>query len=418
MNRRQVARIFIGILVLALLFSVAGQALAVGPDDPTDPNGAARKIVVFKDSVTGEGAQEQIVSQAGAAKIKHLRIVNATVVLATPASERALRARPEVLRIDDDAIAHALVKPEGKPTKPAPTPPPETLPWGVDRIDADLVWDADGDLTVDTGANAGSLVKVAVLDTGIDLDHPDLKDNIKGGYNAINSAKSGDDDNGHGTHVAGIIAGVDNAIGVLGVAPKAHLYAVKVLSRTGSGYFSDIIEGLQWCMENDIQVVNMSLGSPSNVQSFKDAITATYNAGITLVAAAGNSGPGDNTVEYPARYPEVIAVSATDSSDNIAGWSSRGPEVDLAAPGVSINSTYKGGGYKVLSGTSMASPHVAGVAALVIASGVSDGNGDDRINDEVRSILESTAENLSELNVPNSLYGYGLVDAYAAVSGN
>ena len=407
MNTRQVARIFIGILVLALLFSVAGQVLAVGPDDPTDPNGAARKIVVFKDNVTGEGAQEQIVSQAGAVKIKHLRIVNATVVLATPASERALRARAEVLRIDDDAIAHALVKPEGKPGKPTPTPPPETLPWGVDRIDADLVWDSNGDLYIDSGANAGGGVKVAVLDTGIDLDHPDLADNIKGNYNAINPTKSGDDDNGHGTHVAGIIAGVDNAIGVLGVAPEAHLYAVKVLNRTGSGYFSDIIEGLQWCVENGIQVVNMSLGSRSNVQSFHDAITATYGAGITLVAAAGNSGPGDNTVEYPAKYPEVIAVSATDSSDSIAYFSSRGPEVDLAAPGVSINSTYKGGSYKVLSGTSMASPHVAGAAALVISAGVTG-------PDAVKERLTSKATDLGGSGF-DSLFGHGLVDAENAV---
>ncbi|MDP2858300.1 MAG: S8 family serine peptidase [Bacillota bacterium] len=125
--------------------------------------------------------------------------------------------------------------------------------------------------------------------------------------------------------------------------------------------------------------------------------------------AAGNSGPGNNTVLYPAKYQEVIAVSATDSSNMIAGWSSRGPEVELAAPGVGINSTYKGGGYKLLSGTSMASPHVAGTAALVIASGITNSN-------EVRQKLQTTADDLGTSGRDN-LYGYGLVDAEQAATG-
>lgn len=408
MNKNHIARIAVGGVILVLLLSVAGQAFAVGADTPGVPGGTARKIVVFRDSVTSEGAQDQIVAQAGAAKIKHVRIVNATVALATPASEQALRQRPEVLRIDDDAIAQVLVKPEGKPTKPTPAPPtPEVLPWGVERIDAELVWDKNRDLTVDTGANAGSGVKVGVVDTGIDLDHPDLSANIKGGYNAINPRKAPDDDNGHGTHVAGIIAAVDNAQGVIGVAPQVSLYAVKVLGPSGTGWISDIIEGLQWCVDNGVQVVNMSLGSTSDVTSFHDAIKTVYNEGITIVAAAGNSGPGDNTVEYPAKYSEVIAVSATDQSNQIASFSSRGPEVEVAAPGVAIPSTYKGGGYATLSGTSMASPHVAGTAALVIASGVTS-------PDSIRQKLTSMATDLGEPGLDN-LYGYGLVNALGAV---
>jgi subtilisin family serine protease len=394
------------VLTVALVVLLCGQSFAA-PEKV--PGQARRMIVVFKNWVN-EPAYDQVLQRTGAVKVKNLRLINAAVVLAGPASERALRQQIEVVRVEEDAVVHALAKPQ-----PAP-PPAESLPWGVDRIDADMVWDRNHDMVVDAGANAGSGIRVAVLDTGIDLDHPDLQANIKGGVNTINPRKSPDDDNGHGTHVAGIIAAVDNAIGVLGVAPQAWLYAVKVLDRQGSGFVSDIIEGLQWCIDNGMQVVNMSFGTSSDVQSFHDAIVAANNAGMVLVAAAGNSGPGDNTVLYPAKYQEVIAVSATDKSDAVPYWSSRGPEVELAAPGVDIYSTYKGGGYATLSGTSMAAPHVTGAAALVIAGGITDLNGNGLINDEVRSRLQSTAEDLG-LAGRDDLYGYGLVDAERAVGG-
>ncbi len=400
MSKGWVRLILANLLILVLVFGLAGSALASGPDNP---NAAARKIVVFQDWFVSEAAQDEITEHTGAIKIKHLPLINAAVVLAGPASEKALQQRTEVLRVDTDAVVYIQAKP------PPPPPPAESLPWGVNRIDAEKVWDTDGNLMVDLGANAGYGVKVAVLDTGIDLDHPDLQANIKGGVNTINPLKSADDDNGHGTHVAGIIAGADNTVGILGVAPQAWLYAVKVLNRQGNGFVSDIIEGLQWSINNGIQVVNMSFGTASDVPSFHDAIIATYNSGKVLVAAAGNSGPGDNTVLYPAKYAEVIAVSATDSTDAIASWSSRGSEVELAAPGVNILSTYKGSGYQTLSGTSMASPHVAGAAALVIASGITDFN-------QVRSKLQSTADDKG-ISGKDNLYGYGLADAEEAATG-
>lgn len=394
------SRYFIAVLlILALSLNLAGTVLAVAPD--STPN-AGRKIVVFQADVTGQAAHDQIVASAGAQKIKDLPLINATVVMAAPANENALRRHAGVLRVDDDGIVTTQDKPveTGKPAGGSASQPNETLPWGVDRIDAEKVW------TVYTWTGA----KVAVLDTGIDLDHPDLAANVKGGINTVNSMKTPDDDNGHGSHVAGIIAGVDNSIGVIGVAPEASLYAVKVLNRQGWGYISDIIDGLDWSIKNGIQVVNMSFGSSSDNASFHNAITAAAEAGIVLVAAAGNSGPGDNTVDYPGAYPEVIAVAATDSSDGIASFSSRGPQVDLAAPGVGINSTYKNGGYRSLSGTSMASPHVAGAAALVIGSGRASGNA------AVRAVLEQTADDLGAPGL-DSLYGHGLVDAEQAVTG-
>ena len=375
--------------------------------DAVRADGAARKIVIFDQTVMNGTAQDEILQRTGAVKVKSLPIANAAVVLAAPANENALKGTPGVLRVEEDAIAHTLAKPGGSGGKPAPTPPAETLPWGVDKIDADLVWDADRNLVLDSGAIAGAGVTVAVVDTGIDLTHPDLAANIAGGYNAIDPAKSANDDNGHGSHVAGTIAGVDNTVGVLGVAPRASLLAVKVLDRRGSGYYSDIIEGIQWSVNNGAQVINMSLGGTYDSSALHSAVTAAVNAGVVVVAAAGNSGPGDNTVNYPAKYAEVIAVSATTSSNTLASFSSRGTEVELAAPGSSIYSTYKGGGYQTLSGTSMASPHVAGAAALVIASGVSG-------VDNVRARLRTTATDLGAAGKDN-LYGYGLVNAKNAM---
>ncbi|MEW6033353.1 MAG: S8 family peptidase [Chloroflexota bacterium] len=388
MKRRLAATVFALLVLMALVLSLAGPALGKTADRPTEP--AARKIVVFQDWIVNQAAQDILLDRTGAVKLKHLPLINAAVVLAGPSNERALQQMPEVLRVDEDALVYI----QAKPPKPPPTPPAEALPWGVDRIDADLVW----------ASNTGVGVKVAVLDTGIDLKHLDLS--VAGGTNTINPLKSANDDNGHGTHVAGIIAALDNEIGAVGVAPGVSLYAVKVLNRRGSGFTSDIIEGVQWSIANGMQVVNMSFGTASDVQSFHDALIAAYNAGIVLVAATGNSGPADNTVLYPAKYAEVIAVSATDSADTVASFSSRGPQVELAAPGISIFSTYKGNSYATLSGTSMASPHVAGTAALVIASGQSG----------VRAILQATADDLGDTGWDN-LYGYGLVDAQEAATG-
>jgi subtilisin family serine protease len=249
-------------------------------------------------------------------------------------------------------------------------------------------------------------VKVAVLDTGIDVKHPDLR--VAGGASFVKGSKSYSDDNGHGTHVAGIIAALDNEIGVVGVAPGAELYAVKVLNKQGSGFISWVVAGIEWSISNEMQVISMSLGSTSDSTTLHDVITLAYSRGIVLVAAAGNSGPGENTVEYPAKYGEVIAVGATDADDNVASWSSRGSELELAAPGVSIYSTYKGGTYATLSGTSMACPHVTGTVALILQKNPC------LTPNEVRGILRGSAENLGSEGW-DSTYRYGLVNAFEAV---
>jgi subtilisin len=295
----------------------------------------------------------------------------------------------------------------------------DTLDWGVDRIDAEKVWGGAEDATdVGSGRNAGDGIKVAIIDTGIDWNHPDLAANYKGGYDFANDDADPMDDNGHGTHVAGIVAASDNNNGVIGVAPKAYLYAVKVLNSSGSGTEDDIAAGIQWCIDNGIQIISMSLGyryyslpwwpQPLLV---KQACDAAYNSGLLVVAAAGNDGSRSvrDTVGYPARYDSVIAVGATDSSDKRPYWSSTGPAVELAAPGVSINSTYWDDTYATMSGTSMACPMVTGTAALVWRAYPS------YTNVQVRERLKNTAKDLDlSKPQPDWQFGFGLVDAEAA----
>lgn len=363
-----------------------------------DYNG--RKIITFSGDFLNEKAKDELIERHGGVKIKHLKGINgAAVFLPTRAHEKALEAEGGILRIEDDVIVTVL-------GRQANSLASQVLPWGIDRIDAELVW---------PNGNNADPVKVAVLDTGIDLTHSDLAANIKGGINTINPFKSAKDDNGHGTHVAGTIGALNNTLGVVGGAPLVNLYAVKVLGANGSGFLSDVIEGLDWAASNGMQVVNMSLGTSSDIQAFHDAITRTKNSGVTLVAAAGNSG---GAVNFPAAYSEVIAVSAIDSANIIASFSSRGPEVDLSAPGVSVFSTYKGNKYATLSGTSMASPHVVASAALVINTSVSafyDVNLNAKWDpDEVQKKLQDSAVDLGSAGFDNS-YGWGLVNAFNAV---
>ena len=340
-------------------------------------------IIMFKDKT-----DKELIKQHGG-EIKCVYQIKPAVAVSLPQKAiDALEKNPEIAFIVPDLEIFTMA---------------ETLDWGVDRIDADIVHEY----------NKGTGVNVAIMDTGIDYDHPDLAANYKGGYDfgGEYSEAPNDDDpmdfNGHGTHCAGIVAAVKgNDIGVIGVAPEADLYAVKVFSDDGYGSYSDVIEALEWCIgNNDIQVISMSFGSEYRYgdPGIESWINDAYDAGILLVGAAGNygnwRGSGDNVI-YPARYSNVIAVAATGSNDNRASFSSTGRDVELAAPGVSIYSTYRDDTYDTLSGTSMACPHVTGIAALVIAS-------ESLSNEEVRLRLQQTADDLGR----NTWYGHGLVDA-------
>jgi subtilisin len=372
---KEMKKIVVGAIVFCLLSVYSVWA----------PN-SERVIIVFHSK-----PDTNLVAQHGQVhQVFHL-IPAVVATLPQPAIE-ALSRNPHVKYIQKDEYVPLV-----NPVQPAAKPVKQVIPWGVDRVDADLAWTT----------SKGTGVKVAVVDTGIYTRHKDLKDNIKGGYNCIAESSDFNDDHGHGTHCAGIIAAVDNTIGVIGVAPEAWLYGVKVLDASGSGYLSDCVQGIEWCVDNGMDVVSMSWGGYGDWPTLEDACDAAWAAGLVLVGAAGNEAYLSPDL-MPAGYSSVIAVSATDSSDNLAYFSNYGYEIEVAAPGVSIYSTYLKNGYAYMSGTSMACPHVSGVAALILA--VYPGY----TNDQVRQTLQNTAE---DLGAPgwDIYYGYGLVDAEAAV---
>jgi subtilisin family serine protease len=330
-------------------------------------------IVVFKDTVADPaGKARGLAAQHGLTLLQtYSHALKGFAAVVPPARLARLQADPDVAYINQDQVV---------------TIDTQTLPTGINRIDGEL------SSTV-SGNGSGSVdVDVAVIDTGIDLDHPDL--NVVGGKNC-STGRRYDDGNGHGTHVAGTIAAKDDNQGVVGVAPNARLWAVRVLNNAGSGSWSSVICGVDWVTANasTIEVANMSLGGSgsepagsgcSTGDALHDAICRSVAAGVTYVVAAGNESD-DAKNHVPAAYDEVITVSAladfngqpgggaaptcrSDVDDTFADFSNYGADIDLIAPGVCILSTWKGGGYTTISGTSMATPHVAGAAALYKAS--------------------------------------------------
>lgn len=287
----------------------------------------------------------------------------------------SLRTDYRVRSIEPDVVVEAFPMGPPRVRTQLHTNTIETLTTGINRVDADL--------NPKTNLSA---IGIAIIDTGIWLTHPDL--NVAGNVTFVRKTKSGNDDNGHGTHVAGIAAAKTNdSKGVRGVAPNARLFAVMVLNRNGSGRLSDVLRGVDWvtanAAANGIKVANMSLGCECTSSALNTAITNSVAAGVTYAVAAGNSSKDASTFS-PANHPDVITVSAMADSDGKCGgtgtatsygaddtfatFSNFGPEVEIAAPGVGITSTWKDGLYATLSGTSMASPHVAGAAAQYIAS--------------------------------------------------
>jgi subtilisin family serine protease len=302
--------------------------------------------------------------------------------------------------------------------------------WGLTRINCPDAWDhTTGDPSI----------VVAVVDTGVDLNHPELAPLLLAGQDFVDFPPGsipkpgwvfeGDftgvdanpqDEVGHGTHVAGTICCLsNNGVGVAGVAWNVRLLPVRVLARiretatgriSGSGSAANIAAGIRWAADNGARVINMSLGGYSDTLVEREAVAYAISRGVVVVAAMGN----DNTTQrsFPAAYPSVIAVAATDSGDHRASFSNRGDWVDVSGPGVGVRSTYWDDTYASLNGTSMATPHVAGVAALVLSRNAS------LTADQVGNIIRTTARPLRDNPadpVPNDSYGHGLVQAGAAV---
>ena len=366
------------LIVILFVFTV----LFSGVVFSADSNARVKVIIEFTDL---PGPAEQALVRAFGGEVDHTyTIVNAIAATVPEVALAGLSRNPHVTGIEPDVKIYKSGEIDNV--------------WGVLRI---------GSGEVHNSGNTGQGIKVAVIDSGIDYNHPELDGVYEGGYDFVNNDNDPMDDEGHGTHVAGTIAAEANGTGIVGVAPGARIYALKVLGSDGSGSFSDVIAALEWCVANGIQVTNNSYGSSVDPGSaVQVAFDSSYDAGVLHISSAGNSGNppgrGDN-VGYPGNYSSVMAVAATDSSDSRAKFSSTGPGVEISAPGVSILSTYPGGGYATASGTSMASPHVAGVAALVMASGTTNPA-------TVRSILISTADDLGAVGFDEK-YGFGIVDA-------
>lgn len=361
-----------------------------------------RIIVKYKDRLIKASAYYLI---AQGAKIEHtydtINAVSATIPIDKIGK---IKADPNVAYVELDQEAHILGFPGDKIVDYT-----QIVPWGVQKIRAP---------EVHTTGNMGAGIKICVIDTGIDYNHPDLKDNYKGGRNFIDNTDNPMDNHGHGSHVTGIIAAKNNDIGVLGMAPDTYIYSCKVLNSSGSGSYSNIIAAIQWAIDNSMQIISMSLGGSSFSQALKDICDAAYNRGILLIAAAGNSG-GDgsqDTVGYPAKFDSVIAVATTDINDQRASFSSVGPEVEVSAPGVNIPSTVPSGtcamcdpsGYKNASGTSMSCPHNTGSAALIWKAHP------EMTNVDVRTTLRETGIDLGQQG-RDVFYGYGRIDVKAAV---
>jgi subtilisin len=369
---------------------------------------------------------------------------NALTVRAPRRRLKGLAGRADVRYVEAD-VEFRLVDSSPAPSLPADPsaqiePSGQTLPYGVDRIDADVAHDE---------GVTGSGVHVAVVDTGIDSTHPDLRENLGEGKSFIPGIGTifeeryppWQDDIGHGTACAGIVGAVDNERGVVGVAPDVTLHAVKALTALGSGPASQIAAGVEYVARKGWDVANLSVGSRRPSALVREAIRFADERGVLLVAASGNDGrpatppeapapdgeddtppPGGSSptppgtkrlpagVSYPAAFPEVVAVGATTKGDGLASFSSTGPEIALAAPGVNILSTAAFGGYVRLSGTSFAAPHVAGAAALLIGADV--GADGDATSDAIRQRLVETAE---DVGLSSTEGGAGLVDAAAAL---
>ncbi|MCS6802809.1 MAG: S8 family serine peptidase [Dehalococcoidia bacterium] len=379
--------------LLFLCFVLAGGAgflIVRAPEigQAAEPDNPSGRLIVLYAPVTGDAQPPGPAGIPRLAQSEHVAIITPA-----PGSEEAtvaaLRRDPRVRHIERDFPIYAQLEPNDNRY-------PEQ--WALPKIGAPVAW------SIITGTAA---ITVAVIDSGIDLAHPEFAGRILPGWNFVDKNDSPNDDYGHGTHVAGIIAAAgNNGIGVAGLAWGVPILPLKVLNGSGAGYGSDLILALEYARERGVKIVNISLGTTTNSVALQDAIDRATAAGMLIVASAGNTGANGNTPVYPGASRGVLAVAATDAADRRASFSTRGSAVGVAAPGVGILSTYRGGGYLSLSGTSMASPMVAGLAALIWSRTPS------LTADHVRQQIIETALDLGPPGRDDE-YGAGRIDAAA-----
>lgn len=279
--------------------------------------------------------------------------------------------------------------------------------WNITAFDLPKTWET----------TQGENVKIAVLDSGCDLDHPDLVENLLPGANFISPGKPPVDDNAHGTHVTGILVASNNDIGVVGVCPKAKVMPVKVLDQRGNGNMLQVAEGIKWAVDNGADLISMSLGCPFKIQQVRKALQYALQNRVIAFVAAGNAG---NTKEifYPANYDETIAIGAIDENFRRANFSNTGENLDFMAPGVNILSTVPDNWYATLSGTSMAQPFVCGVAALLLSYSRKGGN---KIKletvEDYRELLRKHTKPISDETLKDQTFyqGFGIINPVSLI---
>jgi len=383
-------------VTILLVSSFPTIVFAVPPDNPAAASDfSSQQIMVkFKPDVSLPEAA-RIHRQLGGQVKETIADIGVQVVIVPKgqalAKARAYSANAKVAYAEPDYVAQAL---------DTPSDPYLFRQWALTVVKAVEAWD----ITRGSGD-----IRVAILDTGIDLDHPDLASKIVSNIN-FTTSPTVDGICDHGTHVAGIAAAcTNNGIGIAGLGYSSSLMNVKVLRDDGLGYYSWIAQGIIWAADNGADVINLSLGSTGASSTLEAAVNYAWSKGVVIVAAAGND--GSTSPFYPAYYTNCIAVAATDGCDMLCSWSNRGDWVDVAAPGSYIYSTVTNNTYKFMSGTSVAAPHVAGLAALVFTV-VSDSNGNGRLNDEVRARIETGCDDIGVSGI-----GSGRINAYEAGAG-
>lgn len=229
------------------------------------------------------------------------------------------------------------------------------IPWGIEKINAPQAWQYT------TGRN----IKIGVIDTGINYNHPALRDSILPGINLVDRSRPPKDDNGHGTHISGTIAASNPAHGMIGVAPHALIVPVKAFDEHGSAYVSDIALAIDWCVRNGVNIINMSFGMRTKSKAMLSAVNRAYQKGVIIVASSGNDSKR-KSIDYPARYLNTVSVGATNANRKITPFSNRGVYIDIYAPGDRIVSAWLNNDYHEMNGTSMATSHVSGAIALLL----------------------------------------------------